>query len=144
MRSQAIVASVAILLTGCAVSAPHTDYQAVPPDANTPRRELTVTEKKFMAEGLSKDFKDPPSAQFRWMQIPVPSLPNSIVSYCGTVNAKNSYGGYVGFKPFIARVGFSDNKMIYATMGSIAGPELPEEVIINQCAQHNLSPSGSA
>ncbi|MDH0520842.1 hypothetical protein [Achromobacter xylosoxidans] len=47
-------------------------------------------------QDMAKDFvlatlKDPDSAKFRNQK-----------SFCGEVNAKNSYGGYTGFKRFIA------------------------------------------
>jgi hypothetical protein len=39
--------------------------------------------------------KDPDSARFRNTSV-------NGATYCGEVNAKNSYGGYVGFKRFVA------------------------------------------
>lgn len=44
---------------------------------------------------VREQLKDPDSARFRNTTV-------SGVAYCGEVNAKNSYGGYVGFKRFIA------------------------------------------
>ena len=43
--------------------------------------------------------KDPSSAQFEDVQA-VAYQDGKVV--CGSVNAKNSYGGYVGFTPFVA------------------------------------------
>lgn len=51
--------------------------------------------KKAIADSL----KDPSSAQFRNVRI-VKYGDGSVV--CGEVNGKNSYGGYVGFKTFVA------------------------------------------
>jgi len=51
--------------------------------------------KKNVADSL----KDPSSAQFRNVRL-VPYKDGSVI--CGEVNAKNSYGGYVGFKDFVA------------------------------------------
>lgn len=52
-------------------------------------------------EMLTQDFKDPAGARYRntavYRQIDGVSL-----SFCGEVNAKNSYGAYVGFVPFYA------------------------------------------
>jgi hypothetical protein len=44
-------------------------------------------------ETVSRDLKDPSSAQFRNLRYVEPYV-------CGEVNAKNSFGGYVGFKKF--------------------------------------------
>ncbi|WP_286434742.1 hypothetical protein ACDW34_09275 [Acinetobacter piscicola] len=42
-------------------------------------------------EAVLMSLKDPDSAQFQ-----------NVKGYCGEVNSKNSYGGYVGFKRFIS------------------------------------------
>lgn len=46
---------------------------------------------------ISSTLKDPDSSQFRAL-----FLNSSKTALCGEVNAKNSYGGYVGFRPFVA------------------------------------------
>jgi hypothetical protein len=58
---------------------------------------------------ITRDLKDPSSAQFRdekvyWGISKDSGAPYSIV--CGEVNAKNSYGAYVGFQPYY----FSESK----------------------------------
>lgn len=64
---------------------------------------------KRAQELLTQDFKDPASAQFTEMKIieaPFPAL-------CGMVNGKNSYGGYVGSRPFYVQyIGSSAQKRI--------------------------------
>lgn len=49
---------------------------------------------------VSATLKDPSSAQFRDDR--VVRLPDGSARYCGEVNARNAFGGYVGFRPFIA------------------------------------------
>lgn len=46
---------------------------------------------------VSAGFKDPSSAQFRNLRTVELT---SAIAVCGEVNAKNSYGGYVGFVQF--------------------------------------------
>lgn len=46
---------------------------------------------------ITARFKDPDSAKFRSLYISNKALP----TLCGEVNAKNSYGGYVGYRGFI-------------------------------------------
>lgn len=43
--------------------------------------------------------KDPSSTQFRRLQ--AVTLKDGTVRVCGEVNAKNSFGGYNGFSPFV-------------------------------------------
>jgi len=47
---------------------------------------------------LTADFKDPSSAQYRGLFLSGTAMP----VLCGEVNAKNSYGAYVGFRRFYA------------------------------------------
>jgi hypothetical protein len=46
---------------------------------------------------LTKNYKDPVSAQFSNLTL---RESDTEISLCGSVNAKNSYGGYVGVKKF--------------------------------------------
>lgn len=72
--------------------------------------EIDAKQRKEIAEGnyqpfiarakrsLASGFKDPDSAQFRDLFISGDAMP----VLCGEVNAKNSYGAYVGFRRFYA------------------------------------------
>lgn len=46
-------------------------------------------------EAVGKELNDPFSAQYDWQPVKSP------VVYCGFVNAKNAFGAYVGYKPFM-------------------------------------------
>ena len=61
-----------------------------------------MSDKDFLSaakDAISRDLKDPSSVQFRSVTI-VDAFGGKIV--CGELNGKNSYGAYVGFKPFYA------------------------------------------
>lgn len=60
--------------------------------AAAPSNAKMITKAK---ESVTKKLKDPESVRFRDVFVMRESV-------CGEVNAKNSYGGYVGFKRFIA------------------------------------------
>ena len=62
-------------------------------------REMTAAEKADIAAAVKAKLKDPEAARFVW-----PQLANDSI-YCGIVNGKNSYGGYVGDAPFIVGLG---------------------------------------
>lgn len=50
--------------------------------------------------GVKTKLKDPESAQFR--NLVVHDVKNGSALICGQVNAKNAFGGYVGFRNFFA------------------------------------------
>lgn len=62
-------------------------------------------------ENVQRQLKDPQSAQFREVKVVTNTLNEKTV--CGEVNAKNSYGGYTGFKAFYTtdgrNINFIDN-----------------------------------
>ncbi|MEN2787581.1 hypothetical protein ACFOKI_02820 [Sphingomonas qilianensis] len=72
--------SILLFLTAAAVPA------VAPPSA---QMRLAIKAK------LSDQLLDGASARFRW-----PKADRNNVAYCGFVNAKNSYGAYIGFRPF--------------------------------------------
>ena len=69
-----------------------------------PREKLPVTEAQAekAKDAVRHGLKDPDSAQFRDLY-EVPSMRDDSGSraVCGEVNARNSYGGYVGFRRFL-------------------------------------------
>ena len=77
----------------------YSDYSNIPCYVNT--LILKEPEAGYISRAnstLVQDFKDPDSVKFRNIflsQIDVPIV-------CGEVNAKNSYGGYTGFKKYYA------------------------------------------
>ncbi|MBD1590173.1 hypothetical protein [Pseudomonas typographi] len=56
--------------------------------------EFTKAQKSKIEEAVKDRLSDPDSAKFKF-----PPYKGGDV-YCGTVNAKNKMGGYVGFSPF--------------------------------------------
>jgi hypothetical protein len=88
-------------------------------------RQLTPAEKQMLRVSLARTLKDPDAAQFKWMPVVVPSLrslPEDKIGYCGLVNGKNSYGGYVGFKRFFSLLDRNaNNEYISGTIQHIEG-----------------------
>lgn len=68
---------------------------ATPAMAQTPAP-VSASLKQAVSQIMTKKLKDGTSAQYRWL----PMVKDSVV-YCGFVNAKNSYGAYIGFEPFM-------------------------------------------
>jgi len=65
-------------------------------------------------EAVSRDFKDPLSVQ--WKNVYLNHRPDGQYVVCGSLNAKNSYGAYVGFRAFYVTV--SMEKDFYAAVMS--------------------------
>ncbi len=84
---------VVLALAGCANAGAQMQLRAAPvePVSLTPQQLQTVDS---TIRGI---MKDPDSAKFKNI---VSSRRDGTVYVCGSVNAKNSFGGYVGFSPF--------------------------------------------
>jgi dUTPase len=88
------ICAAAALVSGCAASvAEKTDLVT-----------LTPAMREEVAAGIKKQLKDPASAQFGPMSA-ARSVKTGLINVCGTVNAKNSFGGYTGAVRFIASIG---------------------------------------
>ena len=83
---------------------------------NVAARELNDAEKVVIANAVKEELKDPVSATFKWLDYRGQNI------YCSYVNAKNSFGGYVGnvmFQVFIVEL---DNQVkIAAVLGLATG-----------------------
>ena len=64
--------------------------------------ELTPEQTEEVQKNIRKRLKDPGSAQFGVMKAAV--TPANRVLFCGLINAKNSFGGYIGERPFLYEV----------------------------------------
>lgn len=81
----------------------------VPSSAASTTRTLTAAEKAAVKVAVNKHLKDPTSPLFKWPKLQLAGGPSddpqgkdNVYMYCGLVDAKNSYGGYVGFVPYYA------------------------------------------
>ena len=85
--------------------------------------QLNAASKLKLIEAVKHVLKDPDSAQFKWTPMPmkweIDTMHNGhhfqSGSYCGMVNAKNSFGGYVGFSPYESSVILQDGTIVFAT-----------------------------
>lgn len=110
------------LLLGLILSAP----------AVTAARDLTTIEKSHITAAVGEKLKDAESARYTW-----PKWDRS-GTYCGTVNAKNSYGGYIGYVPYLALVDSRQGKVgtfVYVMLGN-TDPRDPEtSTVIAKCTE---------
>ena len=129
----------AVPLGGCLTAAK--EAPVAPPLATSELRDLAPAEKALLAKALAKTLKDPESAKFEWTKIAKPLSPTSVVYYCAALNAKNSYGGYVGAAPFMAAVNFDGGKITGASMDMLASANVVErDIVVKRCGQLGLDP----
>lgn len=110
MSKRIFIATFAIFLASCAADGQRIGdkmraaaINQVIEFANSTRNYLLThseeTAIQLAKERVASGLKDPESAQFRSVRV---SNFRGDKVICGEVNAKNSYGGYVGFKRFVA------------------------------------------
>lgn len=117
----AFVVTVVAALSGCAINGGGANY--VHPITNVRNISMSTvasyaqTVKLFLTTGtqeqaieaaqktVANSLKDPSGAQFRNVRL-ANYLDGNVI--CGEVNGKNSYGGYVGFTPFVASTNSSE------------------------------------
>lgn len=79
-------------------------HSATSIESTTPKqwekRSITQAERTFVEQAVRDRLKDPDSAKFKHSYY----VSNGKGAYCGLVNSKNSYGGYVGDSPFMAMI----------------------------------------
>lgn len=114
------------LLSGCAPVRPY--VYTPPPQPVRPelppvnQRPATKEEIALATHSIMAQVKDPDSVQVRALYVAnvMPAGDRERI-LCGEFNAKNSYGGYVGFGPFVGYIRYSANGQIAAVNTAIDG-----------------------
>jgi hypothetical protein len=118
-------------LAGCASDATPS-AKVVPPQFSS-FRDVTPQERKLLASVFAKSLKDPESARWEWA--PVRSdVADGSIEYCGNVNARNSFGGYIGSRTYISTLTIKNGTIIN---GRIELPSAPLEHTIT-CQDRGL------
>lgn len=85
--------------------------------------------------GVRKKLKDPDSAQFG--SIGFIQIGEQIYSVCGWVNAKNSFGGYTGSKPYYGILMDHGPEASFLAM-SIGGSDVDNRVTVQMCQKNGI------
>lgn len=133
-----------LVLAGCFAGGLPTKAAQEPDVAPLPAAELrplTAPEKAALAKGFAAGLKDPASAQFQWTMVPKRLPEGSSMDYCALVNAKNSYGGYIGAQPFIGMILIANNKIVSGLMIGV-GESDPRyrNIVPDMCRKKGLDP----
>lgn len=103
-------------------------------------RDFTPTEKAILAKFMAAGLKDPGSAQFRWVPFPK-GFKDGEITYCAQVNARNGYGGYNGYEPFIGSVSMKNGQIVSAGIGAISDSRpLYRNIVPDMCRKEGLNP----
>lgn len=81
---------------------------------------------------VADKLNDPESARFRNLQATEAGI------VCGYVNAKNRFGGYVGFKPFVGQVIQYGEQTPTAMVFAIGETDSDEEFVLSQCHKNGF------
>lgn len=89
-------------IVGCSTPQPESSFDFKRPVHQPKIEVIEVSDQNLEAakEHLKKSLKDPYSAVIEEIYAVQIDGKEGLISYCGLVNAKNSYGGYTGIKPF--------------------------------------------
>ena len=120
--TRAIIMAAAVAMAGCAAHEPPRAVERPPPQVSPAKlnaKQITAAQQAVRAK-----LKDPESARFR-KQV-TGADPTGILYACGMVNAKNSYGGYTGEKPYMVIL---LPHVSETTIGSINIGDLPGAVV---------------
>jgi hypothetical protein len=125
-------------LTGCAaqVAAPPAQPAPEPTEQVSPIK-LDKTDIAAIQAGVRRALKDPDSARFG--QMLAGNNSKNEISVCLMVNAKNSYGGYTGEKPYLGLL-FRDKKPpVFAVVPDDGRfPEHRDAAIFKLCGNRGL------
>ena len=87
-------------------------------------RPISSVEKTLITTTYGNQLKDAGSAQYRMQPIPLAdNQKDGKTVYCFEVNAKNSYGGYTGYKVVIGRVSRMSGKVTSYTYDGNSGDD---------------------
>jgi hypothetical protein len=104
---------------------------AVAQQAPAAAAEISPAQRQLAEDLVRKELKDPPSALFEGL-VARPDANGRSLHICGWVNARNSFGGYVGRKPFYAIVTESGRD------GLAMIDEDNPQVLAGLCAEYGL------
>ncbi|MBX3580787.1 MAG: hypothetical protein KF810_02675 [Rhizobiaceae bacterium] len=99
---------------------------------------LTAEDIAAVKRDLAASMKDPESARFGETMMASPGGAG-LINVCGTVNGKNSFGGYTGSKPFMGSLTTNNaGKRVFIPVG-IGGTDSETFAVRTMCTKYGLS-----
>ena len=106
-------------------------YQPVTILTPDPEYKLTAKDISIVKNGVAKELKDPTSPIFGNMK--ATKSKKDVITVCGFVNGKNSYGAYTGQKPFIGAL--TNNNFLLIGIGE---DDIHTTATYDVCAQKGI------
>jgi hypothetical protein len=130
-KTVAALALSAIIPAGCQTVADQ------PPPLTIPYT-LSAKEIDAVKKGVEDSLKDPTSALFR-SEFKAAKDEKGAIYVCGLVNGKNSFGGYVGDKPFMGVLANIQNgKLLNFDVTSMGGTDIETAVTMQMCRRYGV------
>jgi hypothetical protein len=140
MRALAVLACI-VILAGCGTTGRSNTSERKALRPVTTLIPLTDSQEGSVHQGIRERLKDPQSAIFGQMiSGPIPGRVGSTL-VCGWVNAKNSYGGYAGDKPFTGLIiGLPDDALVAPSfiLIGMGGTDRETDTVLKHCALQGL------
>ena len=104
--------------------------------------QLSAEQVKEVHEGVRKALKDPGSAQFGDLSAAIDD--KGLITICGYVNAKNSYGGFTGHKRYIGMLADSTNaktkqRFLAFSVAAMGGAAADDFAVNESCKRAGIS-----
>lgn len=99
-RVKAIAIVLCAAAAGCTTATPTSPFQPQQATGTYSPVGLTPDLVAMVKTGVTNSLKDPGSAQFGTMMASAEAGDREMVTVCGLVNARNSFGGYTGMQPY--------------------------------------------
>lgn len=126
-----IVPFLLLAVAGCQT----TQQSAPPPVEKLEPLELNKQQTAAVHAGASKKLKDPDSAKFS--RLSAGQSDPKTIHICGYVNARNSFGGFTGDKPFIGLLFKKPEGWLFVPI-SYGGSERDTRVVSTLCRKYGL------
>lgn len=108
--------------------------------------ELTMVERAAVSAIVGDQLKDAQSAEYKWPALSAPFMAAQAGSYCGWVNSKNSYGGYVGYRQFmvIGAINIRNGRFEANGKAEIVADDEGgfDKIVTNGCSEDGYDTSG--
>lgn len=125
-----------VSLSACETVPMQTMTQKAEHTKTWPRRDLTSREKTAIQSALKQSLIDPTAVLYRWPKF-ITNPHSALAIYCGEVNSKNSFGGYVGFVPYQVYVYHNGGRVSAQVIGIGSGAYRGDSLsILDSCASN--------
>ena len=125
------VLMVPLLVGGCVSASPGSGPTTEP----LAHYRLDSSDKQAIQDGIKKVLKDPESARFG--PLVAGKDPKGLIFVCGTINARNSFGGYVGDRVFIGGLMKVGSARVFRPLGGFS-TSIDQTVNVRSCKEYGL------